>query len=582
MCKAKVIFSKNVTDYLANPKRDRSKPLEVGNTPNALLAIGAKQLPVVMNLNDVDKCLANKTANKNKNSHELTVAELNALPKLLANPVMMFKDPKKANYIVVVTDRLCKNGNPLIAVVELNAAGNRKTVHRVVTMYGKEAATEYFIPRNIADGSLIAFNKEKAPNFLLPAGLRLPEGEKKFMSFDNSIPHTLNSVKEVDQNNFKEIFYKMDFRKLQKINSAPSLLGYGCMRFPTLPDGSIDERQSLELLQAAADGGVNYFDTAYIYHNGKSEEFTGRFLKRLPLPRDRYYVATKLPTWLVESLDDAKRIFAEQLERLQVDYIDFYMLHDLKFGRFEKMERLGVYDYCRELQAQGKIRHFGHSSHENIDNFTKIVNAREWDFIMLHLNYMDMDNYPLYELCAERGIPVLAMETIKGGSLANFPDDILAHFTSINPCATPSSWALRWAGALPEVKVILSGMSDMSQVHDNINTCSDFSPLGEVEMSAIEQVRIELRKRVRNDCTGCNYCMPCPLGVNIPWCLSIWNNYAIYENRGHSNWEWSIVPEEAKPHNCTACGKCLDICPQNIDIIADLKRVQQDMEAIKW
>ncbi|MCL2036925.1 MAG: aldo/keto reductase, partial [Oscillospiraceae bacterium] len=298
----------------------------------------------------------------------------------------------------------------------------------------------------------------------------------------------------------------MDYRKLQNIDSKPSLLGYGCMRFPT-KDGKIDEEQSLALLKKAVDNGVNYFDTAYIYHDSKSEEFTGRFLKEHSgLSREDYYIATKLPTWAVESLDDAKRIFAEQLERLQVDYIDYYLLHDLKIDRFEKMEKLGVYDYCRQLQKEGKIRHFGHSSHENAKNFKKIITARDWDFVLLHLNYMDLDNLELYEHATKKGIPVFAMETVKGGSLSKLPEDIQAHLEEVTPGVTPSSVAVRWAGSLDNIKVILSGMSDMAQVDDNLATCSDFKRLSDAEYAAIVKVREDLRKRVRNNCTGCNYC----------------------------------------------------------------------------
>ena len=374
----------------------------------------------------------------------------------------------------------------------------------------------------------------------------------------------------------------MDFRKLQGIDANPSFLGFGCMRFPT-KDGKIDEEASFNILKSAVEGGVNYFDTAYIYHDSKSEEFTGRFLReRSGLKREEYYIATKLPTWLVESLDDVKRIFEEQLQRLQVDYIDFYLLHDLKLDRFEKMERLGVYEYCRQLQKEGKIKHLGHSSHENAENFEKIINARKWDFVMLHLNYMDLDNMKLYESATEKDIPVLAMETVKGGSLSNLPDDIRCHFDDINSAATPSSWAVRWAGSLSNIRVILSGMSDSQQVADNLGTCSGFKPLSEQEQSAIKKVEAQLRKRVNNNCTGCNYCMPCPLGVNIPWVLSIWNEYGIYENRGHTNWMWSMVGEDSRPARCTECGKCSKLCPQNIDIVSDLGKVQECMDSIKW
>ncbi|MCL1831660.1 MAG: aldo/keto reductase [Oscillospiraceae bacterium] len=378
----------------------------------------------------------------------------------------------------------------------------------------------------------------------------------------------------------------MEYRKINGTDSSPSLLGYGCMRFPE-KDGKIDEEKSIAMLKDAVDGGVNYFDTAYIYHNGASESFIGRFLKEHSgLKRDEFYIATKLPTWEVNSLDDAKRIFAEQCERLQVETIDFYLLHDLKIDRFEKMEQLGVYDYCRELQRQGKIKHFGHSSHENSENFNKIINARDWDFVLLYLNYMDSnvgsDNYKMYEAATAKGIPVFCMEGIKGGSLANLPDNILTHFELIHPNDTPSAWALRWVGSLGNVKVILSGMSDKSQVKDNLKTLSGFVPLSDFEQDAIERVGVDLRKRVRNNCTGCNYCMPCPMGVNVPWCFSIWNTYGIYENRGHSNWEWGMVGKESLPSNCSECRKCMKICPQNIDIVSDLKKCQSELDGLKW
>jgi hypothetical protein len=357
------------------------------------------------------------------------------------------------------------------------------------------------------------------------------------------------------------------------------------MRFPT-KDGGIDEQQSIELLKAAVDGGVNYFDSAYIYHDGKSEEFTGRFLREHSgLSREQYYIATKLPLWSVKSLDDAKRIFADQLERLQVDCIDFYMLHDLKHSRFAEIECLPqVIDYCLELQKQGKIKHFGFSCHDNYDGFVKLTDYRKWDFVMLYLNYMDTEpeNMRMYRHAVTHDIPVLLMETVKGGSLANLPKNITVNFESVTPGRTAASWAIRWAGSLTGVSVILSGMSDMAQVQDNLATCSDFKPLTEAEYAAIEKVKSSLKKRVRNNCTSCNYCMPCPVGVNIPWLFSIWNSYGIYENRGHSNWEYSCVGEQNRPERCTRCGKCRPLCPQDIDIIEDLGRVAKEMDSIKW
>ena len=373
----------------------------------------------------------------------------------------------------------------------------------------------------------------------------------------------------------------MDFRNFQRLDSKPSLLAYGCMRFPER-DGQIDKKLTYAMLDAAVAGGVNYFDSAYVYHGGKSEGFMGEYFTARSMPRESYYIATKLPQWNVDSLEDAKRIFEEQLTRWQTDYIDFYLLHDLKSSGFEKMLKLGVVDYCLDLQKQGKIKHFGFSTHDNFEGFKSTLDYRDWDFVMLHLNYMDLDNLKLYEYALSKDIPILVMEGVKGGSLSKLPEDISKYFANVKPTDSPSKWALRWAGSLEGVKCVLSGMSSVEQVKDNLTTFSDFKPLTDDERAAIKKVETALRKRVRCNCTGCNYCMPCPAGVNIPWVLSIWNNWGIYENRGHSNWEWSIVKGTQRPDSCTECGACVELCPQKIDLITDLKKAQSELEGLKW
>lgn len=361
----------------------------------------------------------------------------------------------------------------------------------------------------------------------------------------------------------------MEHRKT-KLNASPSLLGFGCMRFPE-KDGSISAEPSASMLKTALAGGVNYFDSAYVYHGGKSEEFTARVLSEYP--RDSYYLATKLPTWSVRSLDDADRLFKEQLSRLKTDYIDFYLLHALDKSKWAEMTRLGVPEWGERLKKDGKIKHFGFSFHDDYGCFEDILPSREWDFCQIQLNYMDTDEkqggLKAYELCVERGVPVVVMEPVKGGSLAKLPDDLRDILAKASPGSTPASIALRWVASFPGVAVVLSGMSDMGQVEDNLDAFGGFKPLTEAEKAAVEEIRARLVRRVNNDCTGCNYCLPCPKGINIPQIFGIWNNYGIYENPGSVKWDWNFV--DKKPSECGGCGVCEKRCPQKIEIRRDLK-----------
>lgn len=372
----------------------------------------------------------------------------------------------------------------------------------------------------------------------------------------------------------------MEKRKLDKLGIETSLLGFGCMRFPTTKEGKIDEEQAQAMLDKAIASGVNYIDTAYPYHNGESEPFVGKALKKYD--RSSFYLATKLPLWAVNSLDDAKRIFAEQLERLQTDYIDFYLLHAMNRGTWHKMVELGVVEYCEKLKAEGRIRYFGFSFHDSYEAFEEILCAREWDFCQIQLNYMDTEEQAGlkgYRLAEERNVPLVIMEPIKGGSLAVFADDITAKLRALDAEASTASYALRWVGSLENVKVILSGMSSMEQVEDNLHTFADFKPLSEQEEETIAEVVALLRSRVKNGCTGCRYCMPCPAGVNIPGNFSAWNTYHMYQNYNVVSWKWeSELGEKSQAKNCIQCGKCEGLCPQKLSIREDLKKVQEDLD----
>ena len=372
----------------------------------------------------------------------------------------------------------------------------------------------------------------------------------------------------------------MEKRKMDKLGIETSLLGFGCMRFPTLDNGKIDEVKATEMLDRAIKSGVNYIDTAYPYHNGESETFLGKALQGYS--RDSYYLATKLPTWLVHKKEDVERLFEEQLNKLKTDYIDFYLLHAIGKERWNKMLELGVVECCEKLKAEGRIKYLGFSFHDDYEAFEEIINAREWDFCQIQLNYMDTEEQAGikgYQLATEKKVPLVIMEPIKGGSLAKFATDIEQKYKTLDPEASVASYALRWVGSLKGVKVILSGMSTMEQVEDNLKTFQDFRPLSVEEENTVKEVVTLLNSRVQNGCTGCRYCMPCPAGVDIPGNFRAWNTYHMYQNYNVVKWEWEMgLGEKHQAKNCIKCGKCEAECPQKLNIRKDLDKVQEDLD----
>lgn len=375
----------------------------------------------------------------------------------------------------------------------------------------------------------------------------------------------------------------MKTNKMEKLGIEVSALGFGCMRFPTLENGKIDEVTAEAMLDKAMANGVTYYDTAYPYHNGDSEPLVGRVLNKYD--RSSYYLATKLPVWLVEKPEDTDRIFEEQLQRLDKDYVDFYLLHALDKERFQKIKELGIIERCEKKRQEGKIRYLGFSFHDDYDAFEEILNAYDWDFCQIQYNYMDTDEQAGdkgYKLAEEKGIPMVIMEPIRGGSLAKYSDDIEAILKKEAPDKSIASWALRWVSSHPNCKVVLSGMSTPEQVEDNLDTFNNFQPLGKTEEEAVEEVVRTLRSRVQNGCTGCRYCMPCPMGVNIPGTFKAWNSYHIYQNYNVVKFNWEGMAEGEKPTNCVECGACEEQCPQKISIREHLKRAQEELDHPVW
>lgn len=372
----------------------------------------------------------------------------------------------------------------------------------------------------------------------------------------------------------------MEKRNMEKLGVTTSLLGFGCMRFPVTAEGGIDEPEAERMLDRAIAAGVNYIDTAYAYHGGESERVVGRVLKKYD--RESYYLATKLPCWKVETKEDVKKLFEEQLEKLQTDYIDFYLMHALDGKSFRRMVELGCVPILEELKSSGKIRYLGFSFHDSYEAFEEILCSRDWDFCQIQINYMDAQEQAGMKGCRlaeERQVPLVVMEPVKGGSLAAFAGDITEKFRAMDPEASTASFALRWVGSLSNVKVVLSGMSSMEQVEDNLKTFSSFRPLSPEESRGIDEIVALIRSRVQNGCTGCGYCMPCPAGVDIPGNFRVWNTYHMYQNYNMVKGSWErLKGEEKQAGKCVKCGRCEGVCPQKLHIRQDLEKVQEDMD----
>ena len=366
----------------------------------------------------------------------------------------------------------------------------------------------------------------------------------------------------------------MEYRdnKLGKV----SLLGFGCMRFPTTASGEIIEKEAFEMLDLAYAGGVNYYDTAYPYHGGQSEPLVGKWLKTKE--RSAIFVATKSPVWDVNCKEDFYKIINDQLTKLQTDYIDYYMLHALNKDSWTKVKDFGVFEVMNDLKEKGLVKQIGFSFHDEFPIFEDIINAYPWDFCQIQLNYMDIEHQAGlegYHLATKLNIPVIIMEPIKGGLLANVPSEIEALFKEAQPNWSDASWAFRWFADLPNVFTILSGMSTMEQVADNIKTFKDYYPLSEVEISIVEKAAQLFIERTKILCTECQYCMPCPFGVNIPRSFKCYNTGFIYENKPRALASYKFMSEDKRAHHCTNCGVCVPLCPQFIDIPGELKKVAE-------
>ena len=364
----------------------------------------------------------------------------------------------------------------------------------------------------------------------------------------------------------------MDYREMA--GNRVSLLGYGCMRFPTDDAGNIDEARAEALLLRAYEAGINYFDTAWPYHSGKSEPFVGKVMSKLP--RDSFYLATKLPIWAIDSLDKAREIFDTQLEHLHSEYVDYYLLHALDEEKWEKCLKLGIVDFLVEQKRLGRIRKLGFSFHAPYAVLKRIIDHRRWDFCQIQLNYMDTEHQAGLQGLAyaeAKGIPCVIMEPVKGGTLASLPEYASAPLKAAAPQSSIASWAFRYLAGFDNVRVILSGMSSEEQLEDNLGTFSPYIPLSDHEKVALDEAIAALKSRPNNGCTRCKYCMPCASGVEIPRIFSIWNEYQRYQNDAMAAKDYKDIPPYGRAQCCIRCGKCEAACPQKIKIRDELKAI---------
>ena len=379
----------------------------------------------------------------------------------------------------------------------------------------------------------------------------------------------------------------MQYRDFGQIDFKPSALGFGAMRLPVLTDEQgkpefkrIDYPLATEMLHRSIEAGVNYVDTAWMYHEDTSEVWLGEALKGGY--RERVKVASKMPVWNVKKPDDFDRILGIQLERLQDDHIDFYLLHGLDADHWRTVLEQGQLESAERALADGRIRHLGFSFHGLYEDFETIVAGTDlWEFVQIQFNYMD-EEYQAgrkgLELAAGKGLGVIVMEPVRGGAIArNVPPQVQAVWDEAPVKRSPAEWALQWVWNEPEVSFLLSGMSTMRHVDENLEYAERSRPglLGPEELALVARVRDLYRELSPIDCTACRYCMPCPQGVAIPEVFGLYNDTHMYQNPDRAQFVYRAFWDEGeRADNCTACGECVEKCPQGIDIPVWMEKAQ--------
>ncbi len=365
-----------------------------------------------------------------------------------------------------------------------------------------------------------------------------------------------------------------------------SALGFGAMRLPLI-DGEIDKTKATEMIYYAIDHGVNFIDTALLYHEGCSESFLGEILT--DEYRDKVKICTKVPAWSIGKIEDVEKYFESQLLKLQTDCIDYYLIHNLSWGSLLRLRELGILEFLESKRDNGKIKYIGFSFHDSKESFKKIVDSYHWDACLIQLNFLDEDSQAGTDglhYAANQGITVLVMGPLKGGILAGEPPEEAERIWESSPIKrTSAEWALRWVFNHSEVTCVLSGMGTLDEVKENIRVANETPPdsIPEVELKLYQEVKQVYEEELKVNCTACGYCLPCPQNVDIPQCFTLYNQKHMYENFVPDYIYLSVLGGAMSDNPsyaglCNECGKCIELCPQKINISEELKEVSIDME----
>ncbi|MDR3062741.1 MAG: aldo/keto reductase [Methanobrevibacter sp.] len=378
----------------------------------------------------------------------------------------------------------------------------------------------------------------------------------------------------------------MLYRELGSTGEKVSILGFGAMRLPTV-DGvknQIDKEKASEMLEYGIKNGINYIDTAYPYHGtnfngeGESERFLGEFLSNGY--RDDIFLSTKMPSWIINSKEDMENIFNRQLELLQTDYLDAYMIHSVKQDVWDKLPDLGLFQFLDDLKSSGNVKYVGFSFHDSLDLFLEVIDGYEWDITLTQMNYLDTDyqsGITGLQYSDILGLGNVVMEPLRGGKLSqDIPPDILKTWDKAKIKRSPVEWAFKYLYNMKEVDVVLSGMNTLEQVKENIAIANNSYPntLNVEEKELIREVAAIYKDKKGNDCNGCGYCMPCPYNVNISDCFKEYNVSLIFDEVESAKHHYKLIlDKEKRASNCTDCKKCIRLCTQQINIPDELKKV---------
>lgn len=365
-----------------------------------------------------------------------------------------------------------------------------------------------------------------------------------------------------------------------------SLLGFGTMRLPLKSEvlSDIDEQQTIDMIRKAIDSGVNYVDTAYMYHDGHSEVVTGKALK--DGYREKVFLADKLPVWYAKTPTDLQKIFDLQLERLDDDHIDFYLVHNINEAIWKQVKELNAIEFCQKLKQEGKIKNLGFSFHGSSPEFFKeVLDAFPWDFCQIQFNYVDTNlqaGLKGLEYATEKKIPVIIMEPLKGGKLVDkVPESIKKVWSESDTNKSPQEWAFSYVANFEGVLTVLSGINNIEQLDDNLNIFDNLLPssLSGEELKLIERVKDEYNRLTKYDCTNCKYCMPCEVKIDIPFCLGYLNEYYSFDKNEKVVFDYKTFCNPKRPaSSCIACRKCMEKCPQGLDIVKALKEAASIFE----